>query len=121
MPVLPQVFNALRSFILSSFPELFDPIINVPTGSLALAEMYNARTSVLQEQFVAGLFYATNPAPAFVNISRRVVYISNVTLISMAERARARINETRFQQVRTRYTAHAHAPRHTLRRRTHLL
>lgn len=93
------IYGALRNNLIQQWPELFDPIFTTPRGSVALSDMPNARVDVLQEQFVLGVTYALQPQPAYLNITRRTIYAANVTMQSVIERARARINETRFQQL----------------------
>uniref|UniRef100_A0A7S0NBN4 Polycystin cation channel PKD1/PKD2 domain-containing protein n=1 Tax=Chlamydomonas leiostraca TaxID=1034604 RepID=A0A7S0NBN4_9CHLO len=92
------IYGSLRNNLIQKWPELFDPIFTAPRGSVAIGDMANARVDVLQEQFVLGVTYFTSPQPAFLNITRRTIYASNVTMQSIVERAHARINETRFQQ-----------------------
>ncbi len=48
-----------------------------------------------------GLYYYTNPQPANLAITRRLVYNPNITLPFLANLAIARLNETRFQQLST--------------------
>ncbi|KAL6749264.1 hypothetical protein V8C86DRAFT_2852326 [Haematococcus lacustris] len=106
------IFNNLRNNIISQWPELFDPIFTVPLGTVAtlpisasntnnVTVLPSARVDILQTQFVAGVFYATQPQPAFLNITRRSIYTPDITMPDMATRAAARREEVRAQQLET--------------------
>lgn len=92
------VYGTLRNNLIQKWPELFDPILTAPRGSVAIGDMPNARLDVLQEQFVLGITYFTQPQPAYLNITRNSIYTPNITMASMIDRAHARINEVRGQQ-----------------------
>lgn len=93
-----QIYASIRNHIILQWPELFDPLFTIPRGSVAIGDMPNARLDVLQEQFLVGLTFSSQPQPASLNITRRSIYASNVTMQSIVERARARIEEVRFIQ-----------------------
>eukprot|EP00798_Chlamydomonas_sp_ICE-L_P006111 gene6111-2715_t len=93
------VYNALRNYIISTQPELFTPTFVSPLGTLPTQDPVGARIDYLQTLYTTGLTYSTQPAPAYLNITRKTVYDLAVTLPALAERAVARINETLFQQL----------------------
>jgi hypothetical protein len=77
---LNLIYGNLRNNIILQWPELFDPIFTTPSGSVALTDMPNARVDVLQDQFVLGVYYFTQPQPAYLNITRRTIYTPDVTM-----------------------------------------
>ena len=64
---LNTVTNSLQTFMINNYPELIDPVFNLPRGSVALASAgcpqcpISARIDVLQTQYVTGVYYSTYP------------------------------------------------------------
>ena len=98
------VRDRLRNHMQQALPELVGPVFVDPVGTAGWADPVGATLDVLQTLYLTGVTHATTPAPAFLNITRRVVYVADVTLPSLAERAAARIAEVAFEQAETNAT-----------------
>ncbi|GIL76287.1 hypothetical protein Vretimale_5865 [Volvox reticuliferus] len=85
-----NVSATLRKYIQAYYRELEAPVFTDPSGTVALQDPVSARLDYLMPLYVDGTL---SPQPAFLNLSRRVVYDYSVHLLDLKPRAEARVVE----------------------------
>lgn len=87
-----KVLSQLQSFVIYNNSEMFTPVFSSPYGTGVTGNaMFVATISALQNYFILGPFYYSNPQPAFQAMTRTTVYNNpNVTLQYIATLAGAR-------------------------------
>ncbi|GLC33126.1 hypothetical protein PLESTB_000367500 [Pleodorina starrii] len=85
-----NVTATLRTVIQAAHPELFGPVFNDPSGTVPVMDPVAARLDYLMPLYVDGTL---TPQVASLNMTRRVVYSTDVHLLDLVPRALARSAE----------------------------
>ncbi|KAG2493793.1 hypothetical protein HYH03_008013 [Edaphochlamys debaryana] len=104
------VSQNMRTYMIANDPELIPPVFTTPRGTVALQDPINARIDFLQELYVTGVKYQTEPQKAALNMTRRIVYNTAVHLLDLRPRAQARMDEVKEQMADVRANVIIYAP-----------
>lgn len=90
-----RVLSQLQSYVIYNNSEMFTPVFSAPYGTGVTGNaVFVATVGALQNYYILGPYYYSNPQPAYQAITRTTVYNNpNVTLQSIASLARARTTE----------------------------